>query len=131
MSVATTLPLGSGHSRRHERRLTVARGHVKHPAPRLDARQLHHALADVSRRGIDEIRPLAPALGALVPLLPLPVAELHGVHCLRLHISPPDWAVPTICDADQRYDHTLTGGNGCSSESFPASPMPMSSKREK
>src|SRR5215218_10632104 len=49
------------------------------------------------------MRPLAPALGALVPLLPLPVAELNGVYCLRLHISPPDWAVPTICDADRHY----------------------------
>jgi hypothetical protein len=28
-------------------------------------------------------------------------------------------------------DHTLSGGNGCSSESVPASPMPTSSKEEK
>jgi hypothetical protein len=28
-------------------------------------------------------------------------------------------------------DHTLSGGNGCSSESVPASPMPTSSKDEK
>ena len=50
---------------------------------------MQYALADVSSRGIDEIRPLAPALGALLPLLPLPVAELNGVYCLRVHISPP------------------------------------------
>src|SRR5215218_7864135 len=67
------------------------------------------------------MRPLAPALGALVPLLPLPVAELNGVYCLRLHISPPDWAVPTICDADWRYRPHSEWRNGCSSESFPAS----------
>src|SRR5438128_2670850 len=64
---------------------TRSRGHVEHAAPGLDARQLHHALADRSGRGVDEIRPLAPALGARLPLLPLSVSELNGVYCLRIH----------------------------------------------
>ena len=53
---------------------------------------MQYALADVSGRGIDEIRPLAPALGALLPLLPLPVPKLSSVYRPRLHISPPQWA---------------------------------------
>src|SRR4029453_13209255 len=46
----------------------------------------------------------APALGALLPLLPLPVAELNGVYWLRLHISPRIGPLPTICDAARQTD---------------------------
>ena len=58
----------------------------------------------MSGRGIDEIRPLAPTLGALVPLLALPVAELNGVYGLRLHISPPDWPCQPYATPNRRYD---------------------------
>ena len=65
----------------------------------------------MSGRGIDEIRPLAPTLGGLPPLLPLPVAELNGVYCRRLHISPPR-TVPVSPYAMPRSvtHHTLRGG---------------------
>src|SRR4051794_20503791 len=77
----------------------------------------------MSGRGIDDIRPLAPALGALVPLLSLPVAELNCVYCRRLHLSPPDWAVPTICDAGRRY----RSHSGVEAEVLKRSPPPSRS----
>ena len=77
--------LGPGPSGRAQRRFPVAGGHVQDSAAGLDAGQFDQALADSTRRPVDQLRPFAPAGRSAVPLMPLAVSKLDGINCLRLH----------------------------------------------